>query len=81
MEDISKIGNYYYLSIKVFSWKYVFFSRFFAEMWKKENVLYHTAMKDIKKEHFHSMNYHKSHDSELRNKGLIKILEIGAGTG
>jgi len=55
--------------------------RFFAEMWKKENVLYHTAMKDIKKEHFHSMNYHKSHDSELRNKGLIKILEIGAGTG
>merc|ERR1712137_1284721 len=33
------------------------------------------------KEHFHSMNYHKSHDIELKNKGLIRILEIGAGTG
>jgi len=54
---------------------------FFARMWKVSNVVYHAAMKDIKKEHFHSMNYHKSHDVDLRNKGLIRILEIGAGTG
>ena len=58
-----------------------FFHRFFARMWKVSNVVYHAAMKDIKKEHFHSMNHHKSHDVDLRNKGLIRILEIGAGTG
>jgi len=55
--------------------------RYFASMWKTENLKYHAAMRDMKKEHFHSMNYHKSHDIELKNKGLIRILEIGAGTG
>ena len=42
---------------------------------------YHTALRDIKKIHFNSMNYHKSADPDLRNRGLLKILEIGAGSG
>lgn len=44
-------------------------------------VKYHTAMRDIKKIHFNPMNYHKSADLYLRNKGLLRILEIGAGSG
>ena len=64
-----------HVSVKHVIWRY------FASMWKTENLKYHAAMRDMKKEHFHSMNYHKSHDIELKNKGLIRILEIGAGTG
>lgn len=55
--------------------------RFFANFWSKANPAYHSALKDIKKEHFSSMNYHKSHDDELKNRGLVRVLEIGAGTG
>ncbi len=44
-------------------------------------VKYHTALRDIKKIHFNSMNYHKSADPDLRNRGLLRILEIGAGSG
>lgn len=44
-------------------------------------VEYHEAMKDLKREHFNSMKYHKSADSDLKNRGLLRILEIGAGPG
>ena len=44
-------------------------------------IEYHAALKEMKKTHFNSMNHHKSADSDLRNRGLIRILEIGAGSG
>lgn len=42
---------------------------------------YHNALRPIKEVHYESMKYHKSADATLRNKGLIRILEIGAGSG
>lgn len=42
---------------------------------------YHNSVRAIKEEHFRSMNYLKSADQNLRNKGLLRILEIGAGSG
>lgn len=44
-------------------------------------VEYHETMRDMKGEHFNSMKYHKSADADLRNRGLLRILEIGAGSG
>ncbi|XP_046639250.1 methyltransferase-like protein 7A [Daphnia pulicaria] len=55
--------------------------RLISAFWNRAMVKYHTAMRDIKKIHFHSMNYHKSADLYLRNRGLLRILEIGAGSG
>ena len=42
---------------------------------------YHDAVREIKGEHFNSMKYHKSADPDLKNRGLLRILEIGAGPG
>lgn len=42
---------------------------------------YHVALRDMKQDHFNSMKYHKSDDLHLRNTGLLRILEIGAGSG
>ena len=44
-------------------------------------VKYHETVKDMKGEHFNSMKYHKSADPDLRTRGLLRILEIGAGPG
>ncbi len=44
-------------------------------------VEYHEKLRDMKGEHFSSMKYHKSADADLRNRGLLRILEIGAGSG
>ena len=44
-------------------------------------VEYHEAHKEMKRIHFNSMNYQKSADPDLRNRGLLRILEIGAGSG
>lgn len=44
-------------------------------------VKYHETLKEMKRGHFNSMKYHKSADPDLRNRGLLRILEIGAGSG
>lgn len=44
-------------------------------------IEYHETLKEMKKVHFNSMHYHKSADPALRNQGLMRILEIGAGSG
>lgn len=38
-------------------------------------------LEEVKKDHFASLKDHVSHDPELRKKKVIKILEIGVGTG
>jgi len=55
--------------------------KFFSVFWTKSNGEYHEAVKHLKTGHFSSMKDHQSHDEELRNKGLVRVLEIGAGTG
>lgn len=55
--------------------------RFFSAFWNKMMVEYHETMRDMKGEHFNSMKYHKSANADLRNRGLLRILEIGAGSG
>ena len=44
-------------------------------------VEYHAAQREMKQIHFNSMNYQKSGDPDLKNRGLLRILEIGAGSG
>ena len=44
-------------------------------------VEYHEALKEMKRVHFKSMNYQRSADPDLKNRGLLRILEIGAGSG
>ena len=38
-------------------------------------------MRDMKKDHFDSMKQHTSADPELKKKKVLRVLEIGAGTG
>jgi ubiquinone/menaquinone biosynthesis C-methylase UbiE len=43
--------------------------------------VYHEDCREVKREHFDSMKSHVSADPELKNKGVIRILEIGAASG
>ncbi|XP_046450953.1 methyltransferase-like protein 7A [Daphnia pulex] len=42
---------------------------------------YHVTCRELKQEHFDSMKNHKSADPRLREKGGLRILEIGPGPG
>lgn len=55
--------------------------RFFAYVFSKLGKKYHTDMEATKTELFRELNNLKSADSDLRNKGLIRVLEIGVGPG
>jgi ubiquinone/menaquinone biosynthesis C-methylase UbiE len=43
--------------------------------------VYHVHCRELKRKHFDSMRSHVSADPELRKKGVIRILEIGAASG
>ena len=43
--------------------------------------VYHEECRDMKKQHFASLASHISADPQLRKKGAIRILEIGAASG
>ena len=40
---------------------------------------YEAALKEFKKDKFFSMSHHRSYDPDLRNRGQVRILEIGRG--
>ena len=42
---------------------------------------YHVECRELKRAHFDSMKSHVSADPELREKGALRILEIGPGPG
>ena len=43
--------------------------------------VYHVHCRELKRKHFESMKSHVSADPELKKKGVIRILEIGAASG
>ena len=43
--------------------------------------VYHVHCRELKRKHFDSMKSHVSADPELKKKGVIRILEIGAASG
>ena len=57
------------------------FNRFFAEFYKRCMGVYHEDCREVKRKHFESMKSHVSADPELKKKGVIRILEIGAASG
>lgn len=42
---------------------------------------YRSEMREKKTSHFEPLKHIKSHDPDLRKKGALRILEIGAGGG
>jgi hypothetical protein len=57
------------------------FDRFFVEFYKCCMGVYHEVYQELKSKPFESMKTHVSADPELRKKGVIRILEIGAAPG
>jgi len=53
---------------------------FFAKVYKAM-ASYHEECRELKRAHFDSMKSHVSADPELREKGALRILEIGPGPG
>lgn len=53
----------------------------FASFWKRAMIEYHSAMREMKRSHFDSMHKHKSTNANLEKPSLLRVLEIGAGSG
>ncbi|XP_032784993.2 methyltransferase-like protein 7A [Daphnia magna] len=89
--DVMFQGVFYYCLVPILIQFFIFTllnkygtsmkERLISVFWNHAMIKYHAALRDMKKVHFNSMKYHKSADLYLRNKGLLRILEIGAGSG
>ena len=54
---------------------------FFASTYGLGMVHYHKTVREMKRNHFASMKNHVSGDAKLREKGILRVLEIGPGPG